>query len=397
MLSNLSFGMNLIGIFSGPSGLSHTGKSIARTLIANGIQISIFDIIDNKEGVLPKDLMPYRVETLSQLNYPVNLYSAPQEFLRALIRYQPILFLSENRFHVASFWWETTEIVAIDQAILSKFDAILTFSNFVSEIAKSNLLLTHHILGRHPIDTPTGKVNRSSFGFLENTTIFIFSFSIGSDIFRKNPFDIIRAFKLAFDKGDEDVKLVLKIADFDPDIHENILNNLMQLIDGENRIQLHCARLSREEVLSLYASADVYVSLHRSEGLGLGLIESMGLKKPVIATGWSGNTDFMNHANSCLVRILNMVSYPKGYKYAGVELPVEARFANPVIEDASAYMRKLHEDKAFRHSKGLKSYEGFLRYQKQADDPEWIAELIECWHDRLHLPNVAGKFSTSAT
>ena len=52
---------------------------------------------------------------------------------------------------------------------------------------------------------------------------------------------------------------------------------------------------------ALFARADCYVSLHRSEGFGLTLAESMALGKPVIATGYSGNTDFMTPANSYLV------------------------------------------------------------------------------------------------
>ena len=46
-------------------------------------------------------------------------------------------------------------------------------------------------------------------------------------------------------------------------------------------------------MLSLMASVDCFVSLHRSEGFGLGMAQSMYLGKPVIATGYSGNMDFM--------------------------------------------------------------------------------------------------------
>ena len=58
-----------------------------------------------------------------------------------------------------------------------------------------------------------------------------------------------------------------------------------------------------DDVISLYASADCFISLHRSEGLGLGMMEAMLLGKPVIATGWSGNLDFMTADNSRLVEV----------------------------------------------------------------------------------------------
>ena len=57
------------------------------------------------------------------------------------------------------------------------------------------------------------------------------------------------------------------------------------------------------------SSCDAYVSLHRSEGIGLTIAEAMGLGKPVIATGWSGNTDFMDVSNA----------FPVGYRLVEIE------------------------------------------------------------------------------
>ena len=59
--------------------------------------------------------------------------------------------------------------------------------------------------------------------------------------------------------------------------------------------------LIKKEVNSLLADVDVYVSLHRSEGFGLVMAEAMYLGTPVIATNWSGNTEFMNNDTACMV------------------------------------------------------------------------------------------------
>ena len=45
-------------------------------------------------------------------------------------------------------------------------------------------------------------------------------------------------------------------------------------------------------MLDLIHCCDVYVSLHRAEGFGLGMAEAMKMGKAVIATNYSGNTDF---------------------------------------------------------------------------------------------------------
>ena len=59
--------------------------------------------------------------------------------------------------------------------------------------------------------------------------------------------------------------------------------------------------LSRQAVDSLMACSDAFVSLHRSEGFGLPIAEAMALGKPVIATGWSGNMDFMSEDTAACV------------------------------------------------------------------------------------------------
>jgi glycosyltransferase involved in cell wall biosynthesis len=61
----------------------------------------------------------------------------------------------------------------------------------------------------------------------------------------------------------------------------------------DKRIQLITETLDRPEVLGLINACDAYVSLHRAEGFGRTLAEAMLLGKPVVATNYSGNADFM--------------------------------------------------------------------------------------------------------
>ena len=91
----------------------------------------------------------------------------------------------------------------------------------------------------------------------------------------------------------------------------------------------------------LINTCQVYVSLHRSEGLGLGMIEAMKMGKPVIATGYSGNTEFMTYNNSCLV----------DYKLVPSTLfdnHVEGHvWAEPDISQAAHYMKRLYNDSSY--------------------------------------------------
>ena len=51
----------------------------------------------------------------------------------------------------------------------------------------------------------------------------------------------------------------------------------------------------------IQAACDCLISLHRAEGFGLNIAECMGAGKIVIATNFSGNTDFTRPENSLLV------------------------------------------------------------------------------------------------
>ncbi len=87
------------------------------------------------------------------------------------------------------------------------------------------------------------------------------------------------------------------------------------------------------------ARADCYVSLHRSEGFGLTLAEAMSLGKPVIATGYSGNVDFMDPGCSYLV------DYTLTEVGPGVEIyPAEGIWAEPDLDHAAALMRQVYEN-----------------------------------------------------
>jgi hypothetical protein len=92
------------------------------------------------------------------------------------------------------------------------------------------------------------------------------------------------------------------------------------------------------EKAALLARADCYVSLHRSEGFGLTLAESMALGTPVIATGYSGNTDFMTDQNSYLVDWSPSRVGPGDQIY-----PADGSWAEPDLDHASETMRRVWE------------------------------------------------------
>jgi len=125
------------------------------------------------------------------------------------------------------------------------------------------------------------------------------------------------------------------------------LNAVLDAAGGDDRILLRDEVLDRAHMRALQRCCDAYVSLHRAEGFGLGLAECMADGKPVIATGWSGNMEFMDEECAALVgfRLVELTDadYPGGKTQ---------RWAEPDIAQAAQWMRTFADDRALAAALG---------------------------------------------
>ncbi|MCA1682737.1 MAG: glycosyltransferase [Actinobacteria bacterium] len=127
------------------------------------------------------------------------------------------------------------------------------------------------------------------------------------------------------------------------------LAQLREEVGGRTDIQIIDRFFSEAEMAALMRRADCYVSLHRAEGFGLTLGETMALGKPVIATSFSGNLDFMTRENSYLVRYRET-----GVGAAGENYPAQGTWAEPDIEHAARLMREVWERPAEARARGAR-------------------------------------------
>jgi glycosyltransferase involved in cell wall biosynthesis len=184
---------------------------------------------------------------------------------------------------------------------------------------------------------------RTAFGLPAHGFLFLFVFDMCSSFERKNPLAVIRAFRRAF-RREEPVTLALKVSRGGTD-PESLA--LLQAEAGRAGVIVIDRILPQDQLFGLMNACDCYVSLHRSEGFGLTLAEAMSLGKPVIATGYSGNLDFMTEHNSLLVKYRmapltsNHGAYVKGWLSA-----------QPSEEHAAALMRKVYEHKTWAQALG---------------------------------------------
>jgi D-glycero-D-manno-heptose 1,7-bisphosphate phosphatase len=181
----------------------------------------------------------------------------------------------------------------------------------------------------------------------------LFSFDFNSRPQRKNPIAAVRAFKAAFPHR-QDVGLVIKFSG-DAYRYPHEMTELESAARGDRRIALLGGEWKRADLITLMASTDCYVSLHRAEGFGIGMAEAMALGKPVIATDFSGNTDFLTAATG----------YPVPYQMRAVgrgEYPYYEvnSWAEPDVKAAADIMRAVASKSDDVRNKAL-SGQAFVR------------------------------------
>eukprot|EP00439_Symbiodinium_sp_Y106_P088913 s1_g1449.t1 len=150
------------------------------------------------------------------------------------------------------------------------------------------------------LHVPEGvKSNKTQFGLQEDTHHILVALNLRSGLTRKNLSGNINAFVKAFGGRPGTPTLVLKLHDGDklPKVRAEV-NEMTR--DIPNVVILD-DDLDDRDMWCLIDSCDVVLSLHRAEGYGLLLKQGLLLGKQVIATNWSGNTDFMTAENSHLV------------------------------------------------------------------------------------------------
>jgi glycosyltransferase involved in cell wall biosynthesis len=182
---------------------------------------------------------------------------------------------------------------------------------------------------------------RRRFQLPEDRFLFLTMFDFSSIQERKNPAAALEAFDRAFQRSGSQATLVIKTQN--ADFHPQDLAVLREKLSGRRDIVWINQTLSRQEVYDLLAGCDAFVSLHRSEGFGLGLAEAMFLGKPVVATNWSGNTDFMRPDNSCPVNFrLVHLERDFGVYRAG------QTWADPDVDHAASLMQQVAADQELR-------------------------------------------------
>ncbi len=245
-----------------------------------------------------------------------------------------------DRYTIGLWAWELEDFPTRYAVAFEHVDEIWANSSFsaqaISRLATSVGVVDKPILAFPlpiAVPQPASGFDRSAFGIPDGYT-FLFCFDLLSVAERKNPLGLIEAFSRAFAPG-EGPTLVIKFVNGDERVSH--AEQLRFAAAERPDVVLVEQYLDKAENAALMASCDCYVSLHRAEGFGLTLAEAMALGKPVIATGYSGNLDFMTPETSYLV------PWVPGQVPIGAEpYPRGARWGEPDLEEAARLMRHVY-------------------------------------------------------
>ncbi len=197
-----------------------------------------------------------------------------------------------NKYVVSYCVWEASELPVTYQHSLALVQEVWTCSEYCQNIIKRHhprVFRIPHTIEReknsHDVDD---MIIRRLISPDPHNYYFL---CIGRTlVVRKNLNELVRVFE-ATASSMPDARLIIKGLPRDPILRSR-----------DSRVFYIPMVFSESQINALYKAVDVYVSAHHSEGWGLTISDAILFGKPVAATGYSGNLEFMNDNNSFLIR-----------------------------------------------------------------------------------------------
>lgn len=330
--SRIRLGVNVVGPVASEKGVGEATRSAIRILDAAHIPYTLDDFKD--PGSANIDMSFAKVGRKNQQRITLSITGL--DAVPGLIEQKGTRFFN-NCYTIGHWAWELADFPRDRVSYFQHYDEIWAASSFIQgALARVSpvpvITVPYSVTGEIPDHTQ----HDMQFGLPADTFIFLFMFDFHSFMERKNPIGLIKAFKKAFSAADN-VLLLLKCS------HSSEMRRELESIQEASRganVRIYDCILNRDQVKTLIYLSDCYVSLHRAEGFGLTLAEAMSMEKPVVATGYSGNMDFMNANNS----------YPVRYRLIPIDQdhgPYERGFvwADPDLDHAAEMMRFVYDNR----------------------------------------------------
>jgi glycosyltransferase involved in cell wall biosynthesis len=326
----LHAGVNMAGYFRSVLGVGEHARLMLDGLQAAGVPVATIGLVASGTEQLDG---PYESGDGDDAPHAINLVSVNADVLPAFALQMGHAFF-QNRYTIGLWAWEVTPFPERYVDAFDHVDEVWVLSEHV-RAAIQPLSPVPVLTVPLPIELPPFEPRTRAQLGVPGDFLFLFAFDYDSVVERKNPVGLIEAFKQAFEPGSG---ASLAIKTIHGERHPQARARVAAAAADHPDVHLVEAILPREEKDALMAACDCYVSLHRAEGFGITLAEAMWLGKPTIATGFSGNLDFMTPDNSFLV---DWRPVPIGE--GSDPYPADGEWAEPDLADAARLMREVFE------------------------------------------------------
>ncbi len=322
-------GVNVIGYFQGELGTGEVARQLLGALDAAGVPATAVNVPvpGNRQG------HGFLAADPARAPFGINLVCVNADALPGYAAEVGEAFFAD-RHTIGVWWWETSTFPAAFHSSFDLLDEVWVGSRFVADSlrAVAPVPVVHMPI---PIVFPEVPPFAAGEQGWPDAFTFLFSWDYHSVFERKNPLAAVEAYTTAFGP-DEGATLILKSINYASDRANH--RRLLDAVADRPDVVVIDGYLDGRDKDRLMRSCDCYVSLHRSEGLGLTIAEALYYGRPVIATGYSGSVDLMD----------DRTAYPVDYRLvptgpgAGPYAP-DGEWADPDVGHAARLMREVFE------------------------------------------------------
>lgn len=344
----LGDGLNVVGYLGKQLALGDIGRLMARSLGEHGVSSSTLSFAG-----APSPPVDPPFPTVDRIGHHTTLAVMAADQLPVLHEWHPELFEATERM-IAYCFWEMSHLSEAGVRGLEFVDEVWVATDFVRDAFERVGTVPVRRIPlpiAEPIPSSRPKSSFEPFTDSDDRLVFGVTFDHFSVLERKNPIGAIDAFTRAFaldgtNDGLDDDGPLLVVKTLNADAHPEAHRRLLAAAAERRDIRIWDAHLTRADQFAFLSHLDVLVSLHRGEGFGAHLAEAMWLGVPCIATGYSGNLDFMDDGCARLVEH-SMIDVADG----GTIYPSGTQWADPDLDDAAAAMVEMVDDSR-RHALG---------------------------------------------
>lgn len=368
--------VTVAGMLTSQSGLGETARLSTSALLDLGWTVGQIDLTRFCHATADTSGPPASPRLISgDAGGPILLHLNPPNFQSALLLHA---IPRQGRKLIAYWTWELPRAPVVWQRAFRLPHEIWVPTNFVADALRESGCGTPIRVVAYPVRPPVPTVRSEPRDREKLRILTVFAYDSGFE--RKNPLASVAAFRQAFGNRD-DVELIIKTRGHSDTGEPE--QKFTAAIAGAGNVRVLAGTMTPAQYADLLAGADIVLSLHRAEGFGLVLAEAMLLGKPVVATAWSGNLDFMDHESACLVPATMIPAQDDSAAYR--ELPAE--WAEPSVPAAAEWLRRL-QDPSLRASIG----EAARRHAAQRLGPEqFMAEIAASLGDVTMGCEIRGK------